>query len=57
MRVVLAVMALLVAVGAYAQEAGKLTDPLVTTANDQQVYALYLPSTYTAAKQWPVIFA
>jgi poly(3-hydroxybutyrate) depolymerase len=30
---------------------------VVTRADPQQTYALYLPSTYTSARRWPVLFA
>ncbi|HSE49935.1 MAG TPA: hypothetical protein VLA96_12065 [Terriglobales bacterium] len=39
----------------HAQEPGKVTDPVVTTADARQSYALYLPSAYNREKKWPVI--
>lgn len=40
-----------------AQQPGTISDPVVTTADSRQSYALYLPSTYTPAKRWPLIIA
>ncbi len=52
-----AVLMLAVALQAVAQQPGKVTDPVVTAKDPQQSYALYLPSSYTPEKRWPVIFA
>lgn len=39
-----------------AQQPGVITDPMVTAKDAKQSYALYLPSTYTRDRQWPVLF-
>ncbi|MBI2678730.1 MAG: hypothetical protein HYX28_08095 [Candidatus Koribacter versatilis] len=39
-----------------AQQPGAITDPIVTAKDAKQSYALYLPSTYTRDRQWPVLF-
>ncbi len=52
-----AVLMLVAALQAVAQQPGKMTDPVVTGKDPQQTYALYLPSSYTPDKRWPVIFA
>ena len=39
-----------------AQQPGAITDPIVTAKDAKQSYALYLPSTYTSKRQWPVLF-
>ena len=51
------VLMLLIALPAVAQQPGKIADRVVTTKDPQQSYALYLPSSYTPEKRWPVIFA
>jgi len=38
-------------------EAGKLIERVVTAANPEQSYALYLPSNYSPDRSWPVVFA
>lgn len=37
--------------------AGKVIDPVVCQAEPEETYALYLPSAYTAAKRWPILYA
>ncbi len=48
---------LAVALQTVAQQPGRITDPVVTAKDPRQSYALYLPSSYTPAKRYPVIFA
>jgi len=35
---------------------GQVVDPVVCRGNNGQTYALYLPSTYTPDREWPVLF-
>ena len=35
---------------------GKVMEKVICAADESQSYALYLPSTYTTGKKWPVIF-
>lgn len=35
---------------------GTIVDPVVCAADSSQSYALYLPSSYTAGREWPVLF-
>ncbi len=41
---------------ANALQPGQLLDPVACAADPEETYALYLPSTYTTAKQWPIIY-
>lgn len=49
----------LVAVAAFAQDLprGEIIDPVKCAADSSQTYALYLPSQYSADKQWSLILA
>lgn len=38
-------------------EAGKITDHVTCIRNSEQSYAVFLPSTYSEARSWPVVFA
>src|SRR5690348_15294041 len=50
-------LVLLAGLPALSQQPGTIADRVVTAADPQQSYALYLPSRYTPSKRWPVIFA
>ncbi|HEX2854731.1 MAG TPA: hypothetical protein VHO24_15980 [Opitutaceae bacterium] len=53
----IAVFALLFALSVRAQSlTGQVVDKVICEGNPAQSYALYLPSNYTEAKKWPVIF-
>ncbi len=54
----LAIGFLAVAIVARAQSglAGRLLEQVTCAKNPEQTYALYVPSNYTAEKEWPVIF-
>lgn len=58
-RIRMAAFALVLLAGlpALSQQPGTIADRVVTAADPQQSYALYLPSSYTPSKRWPVIFA
>jgi poly(3-hydroxybutyrate) depolymerase len=59
MRFALACMlAVTLAVAAHGQAGmtGRILDPVVCQADATQSYALYVPSSYTPQKKWPVIF-
>jgi hypothetical protein len=43
-------------VPAAALQPGTLLAKVVTTAAPEQSYALYLPSSYSAAKRWPIVY-
>jgi poly(3-hydroxybutyrate) depolymerase len=36
---------------------GQIIDKVVCTKSPEQSYALYLPSTYDAARKWPILYA
>ncbi len=38
-------------------EAGKITEHVTCIRNSEQSYAAFLPSTYSEARSWPVVFA
>ena len=38
-------------------DAGKITDRVTCIKNSEQSYAVFLPSTYSEARSWPVVFA
>lgn len=40
----------------YSQQVGVISDTVVCQQNNDQSYALYLPSYYTPSKKWPAIF-
>lgn len=44
-----------IAIGVHAQERGKLVEHVAAKNDPSQTYTLYLPSTYDAAKQYPVL--
>src|SRR5437868_2207402 len=42
---------------AQAPAAGKVVDRIACAADNNQTYALYLPSAYTPDKRWPILYA
>mgnify|MGYP003336387058 FL=1 len=59
LRVLLAGLGLLATVAAdQAQEfaPGQVIDQVVTRADAKQSYAVYLPTTFSRTREWPVIF-
>ena len=36
--------------------AGKVVERVACRADDRQSYALYLPSTYTPERSWPILY-
>jgi len=55
----MALLLLLVAFAAYAQDfsPGRIIDAVKCAADPSQSYALFVPSSYSAGRLWPVIFA
>jgi predicted esterase len=52
----LAFALLALTLAASAQTAGQLTPTVVTKADTQQTYALYLPSHFDTTRRWPVLY-
>src|SRR5262245_10534431 len=52
------IFVLMAAAGAHAQELtrGAIVDDVTCASDPAQSYALYLPSTYTPERRWPVLF-
>lgn len=58
-RYLLLILMQLLAVGLFADQQipkGQLVDPVQSVHDAKQTHALYIPSTYTANKKWPILF-
>ncbi|MDP8979769.1 MAG: tetratricopeptide repeat protein [Acidobacteriota bacterium] len=56
MRALVAMAAVLVNLAAQELPAGRVIDRVAAQRDGQQSYALYLPSTYTSARSWPILY-